>query len=208
VIRYVWIAALVSILCIVLYIPSAVPPDRFLQVLRDEHAVNERVWGHAAAARIMSRMLDMQQVAKPLSDPPSNTAVASAQPAIDAAVANQMSQVSTRLFGNPYFRSIDSLFVLVFYRLSALVECLPSVAVFFFVVAADGLAIRLVRAKEFIAHSAEMFGVSVVVSIALLSALVVAFFLPLQLHPMLVTLTLLGMLFMLSRAIANYHLIR
>jgi hypothetical protein len=208
VIRYVWIAALVSILCIVLYIPSAVPPDRFLQVLRDEHAVNERVWGHAAAARIMSRMLDMQQVAKPLSDPPSNAAVAGAQPAIDAAVANQMSQVSTRLFGNPYFRSIDSLFVLVFYRLSALVECLPLVAVFFFVVAADGLAIRLVRAKEFIAHSAEMFGVSVVVSIALLSTLVVAFFLPLQLHPMLVTLTLLGMFFMLSRAIANYHLIR
>jgi Domain of unknown function (DUF4400) len=207
-IRFVWIAALASILCIVLYIPSAVPPERFLQVLRDEHQVNERVWGEASANRIMVRMLDMQQVTKPLSDAPAQTAQAGPQTAVDAAIANQMSQVSARLFGNPYFRSIDSLFVLVYYRLSAVLELLPLLLIFFGVVAIDGFVLRLVRAKEFISHSAEMFGLSVAGAIALASVVVVGFFLPFQLHPMFVTLCLLGMFFVLSRAIANYHLIR
>ena len=207
-IRFVWIAALASILCIVLYIPSAVPPERFLQVLRDEHHVNERVWGEVAAGRIMARMLDMQQVTKPLSDAPANMADGGPQPAVDAAIASQMSQVSARLFGTPYFRSIDSLFVLVYYRLSAVLELLPLLLIFFGVVAVDGFVLRLVRAKEFISHSAEMFGFSVAGGIALASVVVVGFFLPFQLHPMFVTLCLLGMFFVLSRAIANYHLIR
>ena len=67
-IRYVWITAMLAILCIVLYIPSAVPPERFLEVLRAEHALNEHVWGTATAQRILARMLDMQQAGKPLSD--------------------------------------------------------------------------------------------------------------------------------------------
>ena len=53
-----------------------------------------------------------------------------------------------------------------------------------------------------------MFGGSVAGGIALGSAVVVAWFLPLQLHPMFVTLCLLAMLFVLSRALANYHVIR
>lgn len=207
-IRVVWITALAAILCIVLYIPSAIPPERFLQVLRDEHLANERVWGEPTATRIMVRMLEMQQVATPLSDPPAQTVQAGPPATIDAAVASQMTQVSTRLFGNPYFRSIDSLFVLVYYRLSAVLEVLPLVLIFLFVVAVDGFVLRLVRAKEFIPHSAELFGASVVSGIALGSMVVVGFFLPFQLHPMFVTLMLLGMLFVLSRAVANYHLIR
>ena len=66
----------------------------------------------------------------------------------------------------------------------------------------------MVRSKEFIPHSAEMFGGSVVGGIALGSAVVVAWFLPYQLHPMLVVLALLAMLFVLSRAVANYHVMR
>jgi hypothetical protein len=38
------------------------------------------------------------------------------------AMAAQMTQMSMRLFGNPYFRSIDSLFALATYRLSAIIE--------------------------------------------------------------------------------------
>jgi cation transport ATPase len=208
VIRVVWIAALISILCIVLYIPSAYPPDRFLQVVRNEHAANQLVWGDAAASRIMSRMLDLHQVSKPLSEPPSQALAAAAQPAIDAAVANQMAQVSTRLFGNPYFRSIDALFVLVYYRLSSLIEVLPLLLVFLFVVAVDGLVLRVVRSKDFESHSAEMFGFSLLSAIALSSALVVSLFVPFQLHPMLIALSLLLIFFVLSRALSNYHLMR
>jgi Domain of unknown function (DUF4400) len=207
-IRFVFIAAMVAILCIVLYIPSAIPAQTFLDVLRSEHALNERVWGESAATRIMSRMLDMQQVSTPLSEAPPSTQHAGQQSSVDAAVAAQMSQMNARLFGNPYFRAIDSLLVLVCYRVSAAVELLPLLLVFCFVVLVDGCMLRLVRAKEFIAHSAELFGGSVVVAIALGTAVAVAFFLPFQVHPMYVMLCLLAMLFVLSRAVANYHAIR
>ena len=205
-IRYVFIAAMLAILCIVLYIPSAVPPERFLDVLRQEHAVTQRAWGPEVAERVLARMLDMQQ-ASAVSTPP--TPVETKQPtAVDAAMTAQIGQMSTRLFGNPYFRSIDSLFALVTYRLSATLELLPLLGIFLVIVAVDGFVVRMVRSKEFIPHSAEMFGGSVVGGIALGSAVVVAWFLPYQLHPMLVVLALLAMLFVLSRAVANYHVMR
>lgn len=207
-IRYVWITAMLAILCIVLYIPSSVPPERFLDVLRNEHALNESVWGEATAQRILSRMLDMQEAGKQLSTPPESASQPQAGSAVDTAVAKQMGQVSTRLFGNPYFRSIDALFVLVTYRLSALVELVPLLLIFCGVVVVDGLVLRQVRAREFVPHSAELYGGSVVGGIAVGSAVVVACFLPLRLHPMFVTLSLLLMLFVLSRALANYHSIR
>jgi hypothetical protein len=206
-IRYVFIAAMLAILCIVLYIPSAVPPERFLDVLREEHAVMERMCGPEVADRVLARMLDMQQASTAVSAPPAP--VETKQPtAVDAAMTAQIGQVSTRLFGNPYFRSIDSLFALVSYRLSAAVELLPLLGIFLVIVAVDGFVVRMVRSKEFVPHSAELFGGSVVAGIALGSAVVVAWFLPYQLHPMLVVLALLTMLFVLSRAVANYHVMR
>lgn len=207
-IRYVWIGAMLAILCIVLYIPSAVPPERFLDVLRTEHELNKTVWGEATAERILVRMLDMQEAGKQLSTPPEAASQPQPGSPVDTAVAKQMSQVSTRLFGNPYFRSIDALFVLVTYRLSALVELVPLLLIFCGVVAVDGLVLRQVRAREFVPHSAELYGGSVVGGIALGSAVVVACFLPVRLHPMFITLSLLLMLFVLSRALANYHAIR
>lgn len=207
-IRYVWITAMLAILCIVLYIPSAVPPERFLDVLHAEHAINERVWGESTGQRILTRMLDMQQAGKQLSAPPAASASDASAAALDTAVAQQMTQVSSRLFGSPYFRSIDALFVLVTYRLSALVELVPLLLIFCAVVAVDGLVLRKVRAREFVPHSAELFGASVIGGITLGSAVVVACFLPVQLHPMFMTLSLLLMLFVLSRAVANYHAIR
>lgn len=206
-IRYVFIAAMLAILCIVLYIPSAVPPERFLDVLREEHAVTQRTWGPEAADRVLARMLDMQQVSAVSAPPPAQVEPQSAT-AVDAAMTAQIGQMSMRLFGNPYFRSIDSLFALVTYRLSAALELLPLLGTFLVIVAIDGFVVRMVRSKEFIHHSAEMFGGSVVGGITLGSAVVVAWFLPYQMHPMLVVLALLAMLFVLSRAVANYHVMR
>lgn len=205
--RIVWITALMAILCIVLYLPSAFPPERFIEVLRAEHAVHREVWGTVVADRILGRMLDLQQGTPPLSEPPAQTVQAGQLSAVDAAVAAQVSQMSVRLFGNPYFRSIDSLFALATYRLSAIVELIPLLSVFLGVVGIDGIALRRVRAKEFVAHSAEMFGGSVIVAIVLGSAVAVSAFLPIRLHPMFAILCLLAMLFLLSRAIANYHVI-
>jgi conjugal transfer pilus assembly protein TraD len=44
-IRIVWIAALSCVLALVLYIPSAVPPDRLMQTVRAEHELNTTLWG-------------------------------------------------------------------------------------------------------------------------------------------------------------------
>ena len=207
-VRIVWITALMAVLCIVLYIPSASPPERFIEVLRAEHAVHREVWGSEVADRILGRMLDMQQGTPPLSEPPGATIQASQMSAMDAAVTAQVSQMSVRLFGNPYFRSIDSLFALATYGLSTIIELVPMLSVFLGVVGVNGLVLRRVRAREFVAHSAEVFGGSVILAIVLGSVVVVSAFLPIRLHPMFATLCLLAMLFVLSRAVANYHAIR
>ena len=211
-IRYIFIGAMSALLCIVLYIPSRVGPAEFMQVLRDEHALARDVWGQETADRILSRMLDLQQAsamatpasaAAPVAGPASVPAAA-----VDAAMAAQVGQVGTRLFSNPYFRSIDSLFALLSYRLCAALELLPVLAAFFFAVVLDGLVVRIVRSKELIAHSAERFSASLSAGILLGVGVVVAWFLPIQLHPMVVMAALLAMLFVMSRALANYHLLR
>ena len=209
-IRGVFIAAMLAILCIVLYVPSAVPPERFLDVLRVEHQVVERTWGPEVSQRVLGRMLDLQEANVTVSTPPSLPGpgpVPAARPpgTVDVVMTTQVSQMTTRLFGNSYFRSIDALFALVTYRLAAVVELMPLLTTFLLVVAIDGFVVRMVRAREFRAHSAELFGASVVTSIALGSSVVVAWFLPYPLPPMVVILALLAMLFVLSRAVANYH---
>jgi hypothetical protein len=199
---------MLAILCIVLSIPSASPPERFTEVLRAEHAVTLDIWGPAVADRILRRMLDIQQGSPPLSEPPAPMVLVGQQPAVDAAMSAQMTQMSMRLFGNPYFRSIDSLFALATYRLSAIIDLLSLLTIFLLVVAVDGFGLRQVRAKEFVAHSEEMFGGSLIAAIILGGMVAVAAFLPMRLHPMFFTLSLLAMFFALSRAIANHHVIR
>ena len=211
-IRGVFIAAMLAILCIVLYVPSAVPPERFLDVLRVEHQVVERTWGAEVSQRVLGRMLDLQEASVTVSMPPSlhgpGPVPATRPPGtVDVVMTTQISQMTTRLFGNAYFRSIDALFALVTYRLAAVVELLPLLTTFLLVVAIDGFVVRMVRAREFRAHSAELFGASVVAGIALGSSVVVAWFLPYPLPPMAVILALLAMLFVLSRAVANYHVV-
>jgi hypothetical protein len=208
--RWVSIAAMLSILCIVLYIPSVVPPERILDVLRAEDSENRRVRGRDAADRILLRMLDMQQVTPPLSEPPQEAIHVDGRPGTAAAdaAATQMSQMNMRLFGNAYFRSIDSLFALASYRLSALMETLPVLVIFMAVAFIDGVALRAVRTRELVAHSAELFAASAVGAIMLVSVAVVSAFLPVTLHPLFATVLLLAVLLLLSRAIANYHSIR
>jgi hypothetical protein len=210
-IRYIFIAAMSALLCIVLYIPSRVGPAEFMQVLRDEHALAGEVWGQEAADRILSRMLDLQQasaMATPASAVAPVAGTASGPGAVDAAMAAQVGQVGARLFSNPYFRSIDSLFALVSYRLCAAFELLPVLTAFLFAVVLDGSVVRVVRSKELIAHSAERFSASLAAGILLGAGVVVAWFLPIQLHPMVVMAALLAMLFVMSRALANYHVLR
>jgi len=57
-IRIVSIAALLCLLVLVLYLPSAHPPERFLAQIRSEHQAIEEIWGETPALRILDRARD------------------------------------------------------------------------------------------------------------------------------------------------------
>ena len=206
-IRIVWITALACVLGLVLYIPSSVPPERLMQTVRAEHELNTSLWGMAAADRILERMLIFQANGVNVSLPPPET-VQLAQPGINPAMTAEFGQMSTRLFSSPYFKSVDALFTLATLRAATLLHVLPLLLVFFFVCAIDGFAVRSVRAREFAAHSAELYPLSATSGIALLSLVLVAVFLPFTINPLYTIAALLLMLLVFSRAIANYHVMR
>ena len=63
-IRAVSVVSLLCLLVLVLYLPSAHPPDRFVELVRQEQQAIERFWGHAASLRILSRALAMADAAQ------------------------------------------------------------------------------------------------------------------------------------------------
>lgn len=227
-IRYIFIGAMTAVLCIVLYLPARYAPEEFMAVVRSEHNLCEEVWGTEVASQVLDRMLRLQQSAASISTPPpaaasaaftpsSGTGAASsssgasgasgASDAVSTAVAGQLGQVSAQLFGNAYFRSIDALFALVTYRMSCTFQLLPMLIVFLMAVSFDGLIVRKVRARELVAHSAEKYSASLGAAILVGAGVIVAWFLPWTVHPMALLGALLLMLYLLSRAVANYHLL-
>lgn len=205
-IRAVAIGALLGMLCLVLYVPAAVTPEQLAHALRAEHEINARLWGPDAAERILAHMLDLQAGAPAASAPPAAT-VSVRGPGVDAAMADHVAQMSVRLFGSPYFRSVDALFALAAYRAVTLAHVLPLLLAFPLACAVDGFAARRVRARQLVAHSAELYTVSATLGIALLAIVAVAAFLPFALGPIYAIGALLLAFFAFSRAIANYHLI-
>lgn len=207
-IRIVWIAGLFCVLCLVLYVPSAVSPEQLMQTVRAEHEINARLWGDAASDKILERMLEFQAAGVAVSAPPAAATVRTAAPGVDSAMAAEIGQVSMRLFSAPYFKSLDAMLGLAAFRASILLHVLPVLLVFTVVCAVDGVAVQAVRAREFIAHSAEIFAACVTTGIALLTLVLVSLFLPIPLSPIYMIGALLLMVFVLSRALANYHLLR
>ena len=59
IIRVVWTSSLILLLILVLYLPSAHPPERFIAQLSVEHERNRAFWGEEHALRILSRMLEL-----------------------------------------------------------------------------------------------------------------------------------------------------
>jgi len=198
-IRFILVAAISSIFCVAFYLPSRVAPEEFLQVMSDEHALVTGLWGEEVADRILLRSVKLKKA----------PGVASPAPPLPTTSGGALfGQVSERLFGNQYLQAMDSLFTLASFRACCALELLPVLLVFLVTVAIDGSVVRVVRSKELIAQSAERFSASIAAGLLLGVGVVVAWFLPFQLHPMLVLAALLGMLFAMSRALANYHTVR
>ncbi len=203
-IRFVAMASLLALLILVLYLPSAYPPERFVNQLRIEHELMIDFWGQGPAMRILSRMLDLQATAKEASPVPS---LAAAPPpnAIDLAGTKQMSDVSARLFNNAYFRSIDTLLALATYRFSAFLEGLPLLLVFMAVALFDGFLLRVIKSKEFLQHKPEMFALHACAAIMITCATVIAFVLPVTLPPAVLCVVPLALSIFAGRAVGNFH---
>jgi hypothetical protein len=205
IIRVVWILSLMLLLMLVLYLPSAHPPEQFIAQLSVEHERNRAFWGEEHALRILSRMLALHTGAKEASPIPDTFASAGSRSQIDSTTASEMSRMSTRLFNNQYFKSIGALFALATYRFSAFVEWLPYLAVFVFTALLDGFIRRIVKSKEFLQHKPELFALHASLVIVIVCGTVVALVLPITIHPLLFGLAPASIAIVGSLAVANYH---
>lgn len=203
-IRAVAVVSLLCLLVLVLYLPSAHPPERFLAQLRAEHQATVRFWGEAPALRILSRALCMQDVARQATPVPS-AADAPLASAVTGAVAQEMVSVNQRLFNNAYFRSIDALVLLAAFRFATLVEWLQSLLAFAVAVLVDGFVVRLITSKEFRQHDPEMFALYACAAIVTGCAAVVGFVVPVTLHPLVMPCVPLGVSLLVSGAVKSFH---
>ncbi len=205
IIRAVSIVSLMMLLVLVLYLPSAHPPEHFIGLLRIEHELNAKVWGHEYALRMLSRMLALHAQTQQASPLPQTFTAPSAPGQIDGAVAAQLLQMTSRLVHNPYLRSLDALLALASYRLAVFLEWLPFLLVFVVAAVCDGAVRRIVKSKEFRQHSPERYALSVSMAIMLACGTVVAFVLPLTLHPVVLPAMPVGIGVFANIALGNFH---
>lgn len=203
-IRVVAIASLTALLILVLYLPSAHPPERFVAQLRLEHGQIAGFWTAQHAERILTHTLDAQESTGQFSPIP-NLQQAPDPSRVDSAVAKEMSAVNARLFNNPYFRSIDALLLLATYRLFTLLEWLPWLMAFSVAALVDGAVLRAVKAKQFEHHDPEMFALHVCAAIVLACGTVIALVLPVTLPTMLLPGVLVGISVFLAGAMGDFH---
>lgn len=203
-IRIVTIGALLCLLVLVLYLPSAHPPAQFLAQVRVDQQSMAQLWGDEPALRILDRALSIQGSARDVSPLPSATNAPNAG-GVNGAVAQQMAAVNLRLFDNPYFRSIDALVFLAAYRLSTLLEWLPWVLVFATAALADGAIRRAIKSKEFGRHDPELFALNICLAILLLCCGVIGLVLPVELHPLAMPAMPVLVSALVGRAVAHFH---
>jgi|SRR5947207_5143490 len=205
IIRVVSTISLILLLILVLYLPSAHPPEHFISQLSIEHERNSAFWGEEHALRILSRMLELHTDAKQASPIPVTRASSEPRNQVNAAAASQMSQMSTRLFNNQYFQSIGALFALATYRFSAFVEWLPYLSIFVLAAFLDGFIRRIIKSKEFLQHNPELFALHASLVILVACGTVVTFVLPVTVNALLLALVPASVGIFGSLAIANYH---
>ena len=203
-IRVITVLSLVILLILVLYVPAAHPPQRFLAQLRAEQEIATAYWGAEPATRILDRAVNMQAAMTGVTPIPAAKDAPSAAD-VNGAVSREMSSVNQRLFNNSYFRSVDALLLLASYRLSALLEWLPGLVAFVLTAIADGGFTRLIKAKEFRQLDPEMFALYASLGIVVLCATVIGFVLPMTLHPLLLPCVPLVVGVLAGRALGCFH---
>lgn len=203
IIRAVAVLSLLSMLCLVLYLPTSHPPERFIAQIRAEHALNTAYWGEQHATEMFRRMAELHVKNQITAQAPARSRQPT--PGIDTAVAKELSGLGARILDNDYFRSLDMLVALATYRYTELVYWLPISAVFILAALVDGYVRRIVKSKEFLQHSPELFALYICVLIIAACGTVVSFVIPVTVTPLLFAVAPLAMGCCASLSIANFH---
>lgn len=203
-IRAVTVTALVALLILVLYLPSAYPPQRFLTQLQADHVATARFWGETEALQLLDAALSRQRDVRDVAPLPDAYDAPSTQ-RLDGAVAQEMSSVNNRLFNSPYFRSLDAMLVLATYRGSLALRWLLWLAAFPLALAVDSLVSRRVKSLEFKHHDPEFFAVLACGAITTICAALLLLVLPITLHPALLPLAPVLAFTLSALAIASFH---
>lgn len=202
-IRSILVVALSCLLLLVMYLPSAYPPERFLAQIRSEDAQIKALWNGDGAHRILSRALGITQWNEGSLD---RTGAASHHSAPSAgSPAFELESASRRALDNSYVRSAEALVVLAAYRLSTLLEWIPWLVAMLVAVIADGLIVRAIKAREFRQHDPEVFAVCAALGCCVGVAIVMGAVLPWAVHPLVgpAAVVVLGMA--LGLAVGSFH---
>jgi Domain of unknown function (DUF4400) len=196
-------------LCVVLvytlYLPSASPPERFLQQMRMEHELNVAFWGENHAHQILERSLSLYAQQDNLAPAAFASTPSVAVKDVNAAVANQMSDVVQRLFHNSYAQGFDAILLLATYRFSVLVQWLPWVATFVLIACFDGYLVRIIRSKEFLEHSPMRFALCAIGATLALALTLLLLVIPASIHPLALGCVPLVLGTFVARAISHFH---
>ena len=196
-------------LCVVLlyalYLPSAYPPERFVEQIRAEHDLNVGFWGEERAHQLLRDSLALYARQGELV--PAAFASTPGAPASDAnaAVAHQMSEVLERLFHNRYTQAFDALLFLAAYRFSAMLQWSQWIAAFVLIACVDGYLVRLIRSKEFREHSPLHFALCAIGATLALALALLLLVLPTSVYPLLLGSVSLALGTLVAMAISHFH---
>ncbi|APA71419.1 hypothetical protein YQ44_14525 [Janthinobacterium sp. 1_2014MBL_MicDiv] len=201
-IRLMAIVSLSVLLILVLYLPSAFRPQRFVAQIRAEHIASADYWGSPYAGRVLGRLFEYQAglAAQPVSI---NVHDVPVDP-VTQPVANSLGRLHSQLFQSSYFRSLDTLTMLALYRLASLAQWWSTFAVLMTAFVVDAVVRRKIKRLEFAKPHPEWFAAAMGAAILLICLLAVVCVLPVQLSPLLLPAMLGGVAWLAGQIAVHY----
>lgn len=194
---------LLGLTLMVLYIPSAHPPEFFYDLLGKEYALHiaqqgEHTGDDALAATLaMDPLLGAAVPLMPKGIPPLRG------PSGES--GRKLAETIGSALESEYARSFNAYYLLVGFRARCLATAIVPLLAFAVVACYDGWLRRRIKAETFSLHNPEIFSVAALLVVAMFGAAVVSVLCPVLLPPSLIVALLLGAGALLNRVIANYR---
>ena len=196
-------------LCVVLlyalYLPSAYPPERFVEQIRTEHGLNAAFWGEERAHQLLQRSLALYAQQSEVVPTAFASSPGAAVNDTNVVVAHQMSEVLERVFHNRYTQAFDALLLLAAYRLFALLQWWQWIVAFVLIACFDGYLVRVIRSKEFLEHSPMRFALCAIGATLALALALLLLVMPVSVHPLLLGVVSLALGTLVAMAISHFH---